>query len=576
MLFPKARPVMSLRRKAAFSYLTAVLIPLAIGSQWKQLSPTLQFVPGYVYLLLVALAARFLGLGPAVVGTLVSTGVLGFWILPGLFPPEWVALCLALFLGASIVVASISRRRSGEVSDVEERYRALVDLSPDAIGVSDDKSRIVFANAAFARLVGAADASQLLGRKTFDFVHPDSLDLVRKRIDLLATGQPAPLFEMKWVKLDGIVIDVETAGIPVRRDGKVFYQGFIHDVTERNKTAARIEESQRRMQALFDTAMDAILFVDSTGHLFDVNPSACELLGFTREEILKMKVGDFTPEDICEPIVKIWNDLTAGGKQGEYTIRRKDGTTREVECRTVANVLPGLHCAFMHDITARKEAERALDQLSARLLRLQDEERRRIARQLHGTTAQNLAALRLNLSRISRLAVDPAIKESVEESIALTEQSIGEIRTLSYLLHPPLIDEAGLLPSLRWFTRGFQERSGITVKLTAPEELNRLPPELETALFRIVQEALINVQRHSGSAVAQIRLERQTRSIRLEIEDEGRGLPKHLRNHNGALAASGVGIAGIQQRVRELGGEMQIESEDRGTRIVVNLPIPEE
>src|SRR4029077_8041876 len=201
-------------------------------------------------------------------------------------------------------------------------------------------------------------------------------------------------------------------GVPLRRNGKVFYQGFIRDVTERNKAAAKIEESQRRMQALFDTAMDAILFVDSTGHLFDVNPAACELLGYTREEILKMKAGDFTPEDICEPIVRIWNDVTAGGKQGEFVIRHKDGTTRDVECRTVANVLPGLHCAFMHDITARKEAERSLHQLSARLLRSQDEERRRIARQLHETTAQNLAALRLNLSRISRLASDPGHHES--------------------------------------------------------------------------------------------------------------------------------------------------------------------
>jgi signal transduction histidine kinase len=230
----------------------------------------------------------------------------------------------------------------------------------------------------------------------------------------------------------------------------------------------------------------------------------------------------------------------------------------------------------MHDITARKEAERSLQQLSGRLLRLQDEERRRIARQLHDITAQNLAVLRMNLSRISRFAVDPEIKDSVAESIALTEQSIGEIRTFSYLLHPPLIDEAGLLPSLRWFARGFQERSGITVKLTAPEELDRLPSELETAVFRIVQEALTNIQRHSGSAVADIRLEKEPRSIRLEIEDKGHGLPAHLRDQQEALMASGVGIAGIRQRVRELGGKMQIESEDRGTRIVVNLPIPEE
>jgi PAS domain S-box-containing protein len=564
--------------RSALPYLIAVLvpillIPILIGQTWPGIEITRPFSV-YVLFLWIAVTGRFLGFRPALLCTAASAFALWQVLLTTVHPMHVSVVRLLLFTVTSFVVVSVSRQRSREVGDAEERYRALVELSPDAIGVSDDQSRIIFANTAYARLVGAADASQLLGRKTTDFAHPDFLDLVRKRIDLLASGQPAPFRETKWVKLDGTVIDVETAGVPLRKNGKVFYQGFIRDLTERNKAAARIDESQRRMQALFDKAIDAIMFADSTGHWIDVNSAACELFGYTRKEILEMKFGDFTPEDKRDAIVKIWDDVIAGGKlQGEGVIRRKDGTTRDIEYRAVANVLPGLHCTFMHDITARKEAERSLHQLSGRLLRLQDEGRRRIARQLHDTTAQNLGALRLNLSRIAQFAVDPAIQDPMEESIALTEKSITEIRTLSYLLHPPLIDEAGLLMSLRWFTRGFQERSGIIVKLTAPEQLDRLPSEMETAVFRIVQEALTNIQRHSGSASAGIRLERQAHSIRLEIEDEGHGLPAHLRDHEAALLASGVGIAGMQERVRELGGQMKIESEDRGTRVVVNLPI---
>src|SRR5204863_7046744 len=136
---------------------------------------------------------------------------------------------------------------------------------------------------------------------------------------------------------------------------------------------------------------------------------------------------------------------------------------------------------------------------SARLLHLQDEERRRIARELHDTTAQNLAAIRLLLTRVVRgEGRDPALRESLDEALALTDTSIHEVRTLSYLLHPPMIEEACLLPALRWYVQGFEERSGIQATLDLPAELERLPAELETALFRIVQESLTNIQRHSG------------------------------------------------------------------------------
>jgi PAS domain S-box-containing protein len=563
---------MSLNRRAALSYLAAVLIPLAIGSQWNKLLPTLQMVPGYIYLLLVALAAQFLGFGPAIASTVTSAGVLAVCILYRLFPAEGAYLRLMLFVAASVVIAGISRQRSEEAREADERYRGLVELDPDGIVVTDEVGKIVFANSALAQIVGAKDAASLIGRNALDFLQPEEHEMARRRIEQLVSGQPTPWIVSRAIKLDGSVVQVERAGVPLRTRNRLFAQGFVRDVTER-------EETRRRLQALFDRAIDGVLFIDSSGCYVDANPAASELLGHTREEILKMKVGDIGPQDQREAVLTRWSDALAGRKlSGELTMHHEDGQIREIEYRIVTNVLPGLHCCLLHDITARKEAERSLAQLSARLLRSQDEERRRIARQLHDTTAQNLAALRLNLSRISRstLGAEPAVKNSVDESIALADQSIMEIRTLSYLLHPPLIDEAGLLPSLRWFTRGFEERSGIKVTLDAPEDLDRLPAESETAVFRIVQEALTNIQRHSGSPFAHIRLERDHESLRLEVVDEGSGLPEHLRDHSEALAAAGVGIAGMQQRVKELGGNMQIESRERGTRIALTLPIAKE
>jgi signal transduction histidine kinase len=224
----------------------------------------------------------------------------------------------------------------------------------------------------------------------------------------------------------------------------------------------------------------------------------------------------------------------------------------------------------------RDETARRMTALSSRLLHLQDDERRRIARQLHDTTAQNLAALKLNLARMQKslTAPEPVIRELLDQSITLTGQSIGEIRTLTYLLHPPMIEEAGLLPSLRWYVTGFETRSGIPVVADFPEELGRLPLDLETATFRIVQEGLSNIQRHSGSAVARIGLEQRADTLHLKIEDEGRGIPLHLRGDDVLLAASGVGIAGMRERVRELGGRIEIQSRDHGTVVTVTLPLP--
>ncbi|HEX2060437.1 MAG TPA: ATP-binding protein, partial [Thermoanaerobaculia bacterium] len=314
------------------------------------------------------------------------------------------------------------------------------------------------------------------------------------------------------------------------------------------------------------------------GRYVDANPAATRLLGIGREEIVKHRIGDFSsgPEqnsvnDLLERLMR------TGTLTGEWTVVRTDGSRRETEYRSIANILPGLHCIISHDITDRKAAEQSLRHLSSRLMQLQDEERSRLGRQLHDMTAQSLAAVRLYLVRVSRSGAmnDPVVREAIEESLALTEQSIAEIRTLSYLLHPPMIDEIGLLARLRWYVRGFTDRSGIATTLDAPDELDRLPRDVEATVFRIIQEALTNVQRHSGSKVARIVLEPHGDDLRVRIEDEGKGLPQELRSDPHAMRSAGVGLAGIEQRARELGGTMTVRSDDDGTRVEVTLPVAE-
>jgi signal transduction histidine kinase len=208
------------------------------------------------------------------------------------------------------------------------------------------------------------------------------------------------------------------------------------------------------------------------------------------------------------------------------------------------------------------------------LFNLQDEERRRIARELHDSTAQNLFAISVNLARLSQLRPgEDDAQQLIEECQSLGDQSLQEIRTLSYLLHPPLLDQAGLVSALQWYVEGFTKRSGIYVDLYA-QPIGRLPSEIEMALFRVVQEALTNVRRHSASETANIRLVRKTDAVVLEIKDHGHGLSiaKHDPDSNG-LISIGVGIPGMRQRLRQLGGKLEIASNNRGTTIFATVPL---
>jgi PAS domain S-box-containing protein len=326
---------------------------------------------------------------------------------------------------------------------------------------------------------------------------------------------------------------------------------------------------------LLDLANDAILVRTVDGKVTYWNEGAERLYGWTKEEALGKFIQELIYTEFPTDVSYIFG---LDRWEGELRQRRRDGSQVTIASRWTTlrepNGKPVGWLEINTDITARKRAEEAARSLSGRILTLQDDERRRIARGLHDSLGQYLAALKMNLDRLSASGNSSAGLSS--ECSAIVDNCLTETRTISYLLHPPLLDEAGFGSAARWYVEGFAERSGIKVNLSLPPELQRLHQDVETALFRAVQEALTNVHRHSGGSRVEITLSLDGKRIRLEVKDDGRGIPqKHLKRLTEGTADAGVGIAGMRERMRELGGSLDIESDRTGTKVVIKVPLVE-
>jgi PAS domain S-box-containing protein len=304
------------------------------------------------------------------------------------------------------------------------------------------------------------------------------------------------------------------------------------------------------------------------------------LYGYTVAEVLGRHISIIVPPDRTEEYSENLKKRRRGEPiQNFETVRlRKDGTSIDVSV-SVSSLedIKGRILAIAsisRDISERKRSELEMQRLTSHLLTLQDAERRRIARELHDVTAQNIFVINLNLSRLQGGSVETSDAQTLlAESRDLCEQALQEIRTLSYLLHPPMLDLTGLSGALKWYVAGFIKRSGINVTVLSGSEIGRLPSDVETALFRIVQESLTNIRRHSGSSSAEIRLERKEDQVILQIRDQGRGMPAPAQTETGEESL-GVGIAGMRQRIRQFGGILEIDSSDQGMAVNVKVPVP--
>jgi PAS domain S-box-containing protein len=341
--------------------------------------------------------------------------------------------------------------------------------------------------------------------------------------------------------------------------------------------------SERRYQLLVEGVKDyAIFMLTPDGHVATWNPGAERIKGYRAEEIIGKHFSCFYPEEDVRngrPAEQLKRAVEEGRVEDEGWRVRKDGSKFWADA-VITPLLDntGKLQAFSkvtRDISERKQAEENLRSLSGRLLQVQDEERRRMARDLHDSAGQIVAAMGMNLARLEEEVrkLGPGAVGLVKENQAFVDELSKEVRTISHLLHPPLLDELGLGSALRTYVEGFGERSKIKVDLEIPADFGRLALESETAIFRLVQECLTNIHRHSGSRVAAIRVSRLRGAVCVEVRDAGKGISKEKHLELEVTGSAGVGITGMRERLRQVGGVLEISSSGNGTIVSARLPI---
>jgi PAS domain S-box-containing protein len=333
---------------------------------------------------------------------------------------------------------------------------------------------------------------------------------------------------------------------------------------------------------IVDNAVAGIFQFDAEGSIIVANPAFARMVGYERPKDLVDAIGNVHEDLYADPQHRArFEEMFRGGEgtiEAQTQIYRRDGTVMWVlESAAVVrrSAGPPWCDAVVVDVTSMKKAQETLRELSGTLLNSQEQERRRIARELHDSTGQVLAALEMNLHRLNDLV--PVLRDTLSSSSDLAAICSKEIRSVSYLLHPPLLEDLGLVFTLRDYAEGFATRTGIEVTLDLPGDPPRFSPDLETALFRVAQEALTNIHRHAATSDAHVRLMVSADEIVLQVEDHGQGIPPELlADEERSLSRMGVGMRGMEERLRQLGGCLDIRSSGEGTTVTARLPISQD
>lgn len=498
--------------------------------------------------------------------------------------------------GYGVILRDLTDKKRAEIAlqNSEQRFRLLVETVQDyAIFMLDPEGRVTSWNSGAQRIKGYA-ASEIIGQHFSRFYPAEDLRASKPEIELGLAAEQGRIEDEGWrLRKDGSKFWANVTITAVHdHSGKLIgFAKVTRDVTERMHAAQQLRESEERYRTVAETATDAIVTIDDHSRIQFVNPATSRIFGFEASELIGQPLTMLMSQPLRDQHLQRLEQYMRSGirrlnwSAAELIGRRKDGEEFPVEV-SFGEVTSGekhFFIGFIRDITKRKQAERRLSdsekslrELSLHLLRTQDEERRRLGRELHDSLGQYLAAVKMRLDSISMNlgSREPVVREQLAECSQLTEDSIKEVRTISYLMYPPMLEEMGLKSAIPWYVDGFTQRSGIRTTLEMSSEFERLPRDAELAMFRVLQESLANVHRHSGSSEARIRLFVNNGMASLEIQDRGKGLPPGVLEHgsHGGIGQFGVGLRGMSERLQHLGGRLEILSTGSGTTVVATVP----
>ena len=508
----------------------------------------------------------------------------------------------------------------------QERLNGILETTPDAVVAVDEQQRIRLFNKGAETLFGY-QADEVMGAP-LDLLLPSRFQTSHRgeinkfgEAQIVRTKRMGGPREVFGRRRDGSEFPVEASISKLRTPDGNIYTSILRDVTERVQARealarahadleARVQErtaelarandllgneireranaesmlrsSERRLQAILDNCTAVIYMKNIEGHYLLINRWYEILFNLKNDNIVGKTDYDIFPEEIATALRKNDQQVIQSENPIEFeeVVVHPDGTLhtyialkfliRDADQKAYAV------CGISTDITKQKQSEAMLSELSGGLMQLQDEERQRLAHDLHEGTAQMLAALGINLGMAQRAASEEnkMLRSTLDVSAELAEQTANQVKRMAYLLHPPGLDEFGLASALRWYAEGFSRRSGIAVAVNISSNLERFDRDVEVAVFRILQEGLSNVLRHSGSKSAEITVQQDEYQLVLEIADKGHGLPTQIQDRViSGLPVPGMGITSMRERARQLGGALQILSTARGIKVIARLPI---
>jgi PAS domain S-box-containing protein len=489
----------------------------------------------------------------------------------------------------------------------ELRHKHLLDALKAAVIATDLSGVVTYWNP-FAEELYGWQSKEVVGRNIMEItVSAETEEEAKRHMAAVLAGETwAGEFQVRC-KDKGLIGAMVTLA-PIRDEAGplIGVVGFSQDLRRLKEAEGALRQSEENFRAFADSLPELCWMARSDGHIFWYNERWYEYTGTTPHAMEGWGWQQVHDPKILPEVLERWKlcietespfemEFPMRGADGVYrwfltrikplhngegTLWRWYGTSTDIDMqRQLVESLSESRDELENRVQQRTEelrtATESLRVLSARLLRMRDDEQRRLARELHDSVGQLLAAISMNIAIVLGEAdrLSPTGARCMADNDELVQEVSREIRTISHLLHPPLLDEAGLASALRWYTEEFAKRSRIEVEVQIPAQLERMPHDLEITMFRVVQECLTNIHRHSESATASVRIVAEKERVVLEVQDQGKGIPPEKLRDLSRMRNVGIGFGGMQERLRQLGGKLEVNSSGKGTLVTAVLPL---